>query len=156
MGGVLPIPLCLYLSLCVAFSLAFSVSVSLPTPSVCLSVVSVYLIPLIYFSLWDVYSLAFSVSLSLPPSPSPPPPPPPPSLSYSPILSVSFDSGDLDSSRGVPQFGAMIYCGTGRNPLDYDGYGCFCGIGGEGKPLDDLDRYEPPPYHLSSSAQTNQ
>ncbi|KAJ7383665.1 phospholipase A2 (consuming 1,2-dipalmitoylphosphatidylcholine) [Desmophyllum pertusum] len=34
----------------------------------------------------------------------------------------------------------MIYCATKRNPLDFNGYGCWCGLGGKGTPVDDLDR----------------
>ncbi|XP_072016227.1 phospholipase A2 AP-PLA2-I-like [Amphiura filiformis] len=37
----------------------------------------------------------------------------------------------------------MISCTTGLNQFqalrDYDGYGCFCGLGGEGNPLDKTD-----------------
>ena len=39
------------------------------------------------------------------------------------------------------QFAKMIGEATGRNPLDYNGYGCFCGVGGFGKPVDNLDRH---------------
>ncbi|RMX54397.1 hypothetical protein pdam_00013863, partial [Pocillopora damicornis] len=34
----------------------------------------------------------------------------------------------------------MILRVTKRNPIDFNGYGCWCGIGGKGKPEDDLDR----------------
>ena len=36
----------------------------------------------------------------------------------------------------------MIACHVGRNPLEYVGYGCYCGIGGEGVPKDQTDRYK--------------
>ena len=35
----------------------------------------------------------------------------------------------------------MIYEVTGRNPLDFNGYGCWCGYGGKGDPVDALDRW---------------
>ena len=35
----------------------------------------------------------------------------------------------------------MVRCTTGRNPLDYLNYGCYCGLGGKGKILDAVDRY---------------
>ncbi|XP_061907669.1 phospholipase A2 [Entelurus aequoreus] len=38
------------------------------------------------------------------------------------------------------QFGNMIRCAQpGVNPLKYNDYGCWCGLGGTGSPLDDLD-----------------
>lgn len=36
----------------------------------------------------------------------------------------------------------MIACHVGRNPLEYVGYGCYCGIGGKGVPKDQTDRYK--------------
>ncbi|XP_071800025.1 uncharacterized protein [Asterias amurensis] len=42
--------------------------------------------------------------------------------------------------RSVPQFGLMTSCATGENPLDYNGYGCHCGIGGGGTSVDGTDR----------------
>ena len=44
------------------------------------------------------------------------------------------------SKRNSLQFGAMIWCKVGRSPLDYDGYGCWCGVGGKGEPVDEIDR----------------
>ena len=44
------------------------------------------------------------------------------------------------SKRNVAQFGAMITCKVKRNPLDYNGYGCWCGKGGKGEILDEIDR----------------
>ncbi|XP_015460793.2 phospholipase A2 [Astyanax mexicanus] len=39
------------------------------------------------------------------------------------------------------QFGNMIQCAQpGVNPLIYNNYGCFCGLGGSGSPKDQLDR----------------
>ncbi|KAL9984688.1 hypothetical protein ACROYT_G007014 [Oculina patagonica] len=50
------------------------------------------------------------------------------------------DSPIVSNTRSVLDFGLLIICGTGRNPFDYNGYGCFCGIGGHGTPVDDTDR----------------
>eukprot|EP00057_Strongylocentrotus_purpuratus_P005500 XP_003731110.2 PREDICTED: phospholipase A2 AP-PLA2-I-like [Strongylocentrotus purpuratus] len=42
------------------------------------------------------------------------------------------------------QFGMMQKCLLGKSvievSLDYIGYGCYCGFGGDGVPLDDTDR----------------
>ncbi|XP_035689384.1 acidic phospholipase A2 E-like [Branchiostoma floridae] len=43
-------------------------------------------------------------------------------------------------NRGLWQFGSMISCATQRSPLDYTDYGCFCGYGGGGTPMDGVDR----------------
>uniref|UniRef100_A0A915HWD0 Phospholipase A2 domain-containing protein n=1 Tax=Romanomermis culicivorax TaxID=13658 RepID=A0A915HWD0_ROMCU len=37
-------------------------------------------------------------------------------------------------------FARAIKCTTGRNPLDYNNYGCYCGWGGSGTPVDPIDR----------------
>uniref|UniRef100_T1IZR6 Phospholipase A2 n=1 Tax=Strigamia maritima TaxID=126957 RepID=T1IZR6_STRMM len=34
----------------------------------------------------------------------------------------------------------MVSTLTKRNPLDYDNYGNWCGIGGKGEPVDGVDR----------------
>ncbi|NXK97676.1 PA2GE phospholipase, partial [Formicarius rufipectus] len=44
------------------------------------------------------------------------------------------------ASCNVLQFGAMIKHMTGRSSLSYNGYGCYCGLGGSKKPLDATDR----------------
>ncbi|XP_070543250.1 basic phospholipase A2 caudoxin-like [Ptychodera flava] len=48
------------------------------------------------------------------------------------------------STQNVAQFGSMISCATGKGYLEatlaYNGYGCYCGLGGEGTPLDDTDQ----------------
>lgn len=43
--------------------------------------------------------------------------------------------------RNLVQFGIMVYCMTGRFALDYNNYGSYCGVGGSGTPVDDVDRY---------------
>ncbi|KAM8759458.1 phospholipase A2-like [Acanthopagrus schlegelii] len=42
--------------------------------------------------------------------------------------------------RALWQFGSMIQCAQpGVNPFVYNDYGCWCGFGGRGTPLDDVD-----------------
>ncbi|XP_063951948.1 phospholipase A2 AP-PLA2-II-like [Lytechinus pictus] len=43
-------------------------------------------------------------------------------------------------SEMVVQFGGMVECLLRRGSLAYNGYGCYCGLGGSGKPLDATDR----------------
>ncbi|NXY74098.1 PA2GE phospholipase, partial [Glareola pratincola] len=38
------------------------------------------------------------------------------------------------------QFGSMIKHKTGKSPLSYNGYGCYCGLGGSKQPVDATDR----------------
>ena len=42
--------------------------------------------------------------------------------------------------RSVFTFSDMVKCATGKDPARYNGYGCYCGLGGHGEPLDDVDR----------------
>jgi len=44
------------------------------------------------------------------------------------------------TKRSSVQFGVMILCKVGRNPFEYNGYGCYCGIGGKGQPVDKIDQ----------------
>ncbi|NXV70626.1 PA2GE phospholipase, partial [Atlantisia rogersi] len=37
------------------------------------------------------------------------------------------------------QFGSMIKYKTGKSSLSYNGYGCYCGVGGSKRPLDATD-----------------
>ncbi|XP_022810620.1 acidic phospholipase A2 2-like [Stylophora pistillata] len=41
--------------------------------------------------------------------------------------------------RNIFQFGRMIKCETGRSAWAYIGYGCYCGLGGKGTPVDGVD-----------------
>ncbi|XP_055487875.1 basic phospholipase A2 acanthin-1-like [Leucoraja erinacea] len=42
--------------------------------------------------------------------------------------------------RHLDQLGAMIGCRSGHAWVDYVDYGCYCGLGGHGDPLDNVDR----------------
>ncbi|XP_074784163.1 phospholipase A2-like [Athene noctua] len=42
-------------------------------------------------------------------------------------------------TRGIVELAGAISCGTGRSPLAYIGYGCYCGLGGQGWPKDKTD-----------------
>ncbi|KXJ14279.1 phospholipase A2 A2-actitoxin-Cgg2a [Exaiptasia diaphana] len=42
--------------------------------------------------------------------------------------------------RGFIQFYRLIREFTKRDPTDYWNYGCWCGLGGKGTPLDETDR----------------
>ncbi|XP_022779852.1 phospholipase A2 A2-actitoxin-Cgg2a-like [Stylophora pistillata] len=53
---------------------------------------------------------------------------------------ASGDGNDSATKRNIINFGLLVYKFTERNPIDFNGYGCFCGLGGKGKPVDDLDR----------------
>ncbi|XP_072172474.1 phospholipase A2 A2-actitoxin-Cgg2a-like [Diadema setosum] len=51
------------------------------------------------------------------------------------------DGGAMPPSNLFLQFAAMIKCTTKTNPLQYQGYGCYCGfLNGEGTPVDETDR----------------
>ncbi|CAK1543842.1 unnamed protein product [Leptosia nina] len=45
--------------------------------------------------------------------------------------------------RGVSHLYNMLTCTTGCNPIDYKGYGCYCGLGGSGRPADGIDNILP-------------
>ncbi|NXT14337.1 PA2GE phospholipase, partial [Prunella fulvescens] len=44
------------------------------------------------------------------------------------------------ASCNLAQFASMIRKKTGKSPLAYNGYGCYCGWGGSKQPLDATDR----------------
>ncbi|XP_074649296.1 acidic phospholipase A2 PLA-1-like [Tubulanus polymorphus] len=48
------------------------------------------------------------------------------------------DPGDFELRR-LDQFGSMITMETGRDAVDFNNYGNWCGAGGSGKPVDEID-----------------
>ncbi|XP_071799541.1 phospholipase A2 AP-PLA2-II-like [Asterias amurensis] len=59
------------------------------------------------------------------------------------FATVAFAAAASIHTTNLVQFGDMIQCLTERSFLtsflDYEGYGCWCGIGGKGTPLDGTD-----------------
>ncbi|CAH1249705.1 PLA2G2E [Branchiostoma lanceolatum] len=53
--------------------------------------------------------------------------------------SVLGDEPRHRQKRNLVQFGNMITAVTGRSSLDYNNYGCYCGLGGSGTPVDKID-----------------
>lgn len=49
-------------------------------------------------------------------------------------------AASLRAKRDLFQFGQMILHATSRWPLNYNGYGCWCGQGGYGPTVDETDR----------------
>ncbi|XP_041673461.1 group 10 secretory phospholipase A2 [Cheilinus undulatus] len=43
------------------------------------------------------------------------------------------------TKRGILELAGAIKCSTGRSPFAYVMYGCYCGLGGQGKPKDKAD-----------------
>uniref|UniRef100_A0A8C8R5X0 Phospholipase A2 n=1 Tax=Pelusios castaneus TaxID=367368 RepID=A0A8C8R5X0_9SAUR len=44
---------------------------------------------------------------------------------------------------GILELAGTIKCSTGRTPLAYLDYGCYCGLGGQGWPRDKVDWNSP-------------
>lgn len=56
------------------------------------------------------------------------------------IKNDSSNVPHIRTKRGVLGLAGMISCITGCEPLSYKSYGCYCGIGGTGVPIDGIDR----------------
>ncbi|XP_030192972.1 group 10 secretory phospholipase A2 isoform X2 [Gadus morhua] len=48
-------------------------------------------------------------------------------------------NSSLRPKRGLLELAGAIECSTGRFPLAYMMYGCYCGLGGQGWPRDKTD-----------------
>ena len=47
---------------------------------------------------------------------------------------------EIASKRALTSFGKMLWRAIRKKkPWIYNGYGCYCGFGGKGDPVDDLD-----------------
>ena len=44
--------------------------------------------------------------------------------------------------RRIDEFGQMVAAKTDRSPFDFNGYGNWCGLGGSGETVDEIDRYK--------------
>ncbi|XP_061422278.1 neutral phospholipase A2 3-like [Lethenteron reissneri] len=51
----------------------------------------------------------------------------------------SHAASPVKERRNILQFGRLIECVVGIYPLEYNGYGCYCGMGGHGRPVDKTD-----------------
>ncbi|XP_062890154.1 phospholipase A2-like [Mobula hypostoma] len=59
------------------------------------------------------------------------------------LLLLSAGAGSTSIQfRNLIQFGELIKCANPSitSPLQFNNYGCYCGTGGSGTPVDDLDR----------------
>ncbi|XP_004611278.2 phospholipase A2-like [Sorex araneus] len=56
-------------------------------------------------------------------------------------VATTVDGLSTLNAQSIPQFGKMISCLIpSMSPLKFNKYGCYCGIGGYGTPVDELDR----------------
>ncbi|XP_003729324.1 acidic phospholipase A2 BpirPLA2-I [Strongylocentrotus purpuratus] len=66
------------------------------------------------------------------------------SLSLATLIIFAFlyqvDAAPTKEKRSLWELDTVISCYTGRSGFDFNGYGCWCGLGGSGKPVDDVDR----------------
>ncbi|XP_031552200.1 basic phospholipase A2 nigroxin A-like [Actinia tenebrosa] len=56
------------------------------------------------------------------------------------MLAVTGHTEARRSKRSVDQLTTMIACATKNKWMHYMSYGCYCGPGGQGEPVDEVDR----------------
>ncbi|KAG7499316.1 phospholipase A2-like [Solea senegalensis] len=58
------------------------------------------------------------------------------------VAVVGLSLAHIRNKRSIPQFMEMIACvmPEGRTVMEHNNYGCYCGYGGQGTPVDDMDR----------------
>ncbi|KHJ80501.1 phospholipase A2 [Oesophagostomum dentatum] len=54
-------------------------------------------------------------------------------------METSSSVGHRRVKRSFANFDGMIRCVLGGTSIPYLNYGCFCGLGGSGTPVDDID-----------------
>ncbi|XP_046681709.1 uncharacterized protein LOC124368506 isoform X2 [Homalodisca vitripennis] len=60
--------------------------------------------------------------------------------SFERVPEVDKPRSNRKPKRSVVNLYNMVVCATGCNPLDYKGYGCYCGFLGSGYAVDPIDR----------------
>ncbi|XP_050836175.1 group 10 secretory phospholipase A2 isoform X3 [Serinus canaria] len=61
------------------------------------------------------------------------------SLKITSVSKGTVGEGRVRSRRGILELAGAIRCTTGRSPFAYLRYGCYCGLGGKGWPMDRVD-----------------
>ncbi|XP_054615377.1 group 10 secretory phospholipase A2 [Dunckerocampus dactyliophorus] len=56
------------------------------------------------------------------------------------VVATEAASSPQRTKRGILELAGIIKCTTGRSFFFYVFYGCYCGLGGHGKPKDETDR----------------
>lgn len=61
-------------------------------------------------------------------------------ISIIPIILYLFTFCNTRSINSLWNLEEICYCRLGYGAFVYNDYGCWCGIGGSGKPMDGIDR----------------